>query len=271
MVTNKKALKSPPQNGELFDQQRLKCYNLLYSIKSSPGELEVSNMEKCVNESFVKKAFAGALKNLMNKVPYDKISVTQIVSLSGYSRKTFYNHFLDKDDLLVWIFQTDIQELCQKQHIKNCDDFNSFLERMSKTPMSDYMNYLRIRGEYMEENCHIYANALSSTGPNCLYNYLLKSAYHCERGLISALLDYCHIEMSEHEQDSLAVFFAGAVVNQIRNNLMHLDSNHGKYDQSVFSNGQIMWGPLSVILYIEETRNIKVDRNGPWLLNTSNE
>ena len=47
--------------------------------------------------------FAQALRQLMDEKPLAKISVGEIANRAGYSRKAFYNHFLDKNDLLNWI------------------------------------------------------------------------------------------------------------------------------------------------------------------------
>lgn len=47
----------------------------------------------------IKEGFLECIKT----TPYKKISVSQIVAESGISRKTFYYHFEDKNDLVRWI------------------------------------------------------------------------------------------------------------------------------------------------------------------------
>ena len=47
-----------------------------------------------------KKALAAALKELMTKKPLSKITVSDIISVCGVNRKTFYYHFQDIYDLL---------------------------------------------------------------------------------------------------------------------------------------------------------------------------
>ncbi len=42
-----------------------------------------------------------ALVELMDKKPYDQITVTDIVKKAGVSRMTFYRHYRDKDDILI--------------------------------------------------------------------------------------------------------------------------------------------------------------------------
>ena len=57
-----------------------------------------------------KKRIAKAFALLLEKKEFDKISVSNIMELSGIRRQTFYNYFLDKFDLIEWILKTDLQE-----------------------------------------------------------------------------------------------------------------------------------------------------------------
>lgn len=57
-----------------------------------------------------KKRIAKSLKYLMNTVDFEKISVSLIMEHAGIRRQTFYNYFLDKYDLLEWIFNTELKE-----------------------------------------------------------------------------------------------------------------------------------------------------------------
>ena len=57
-----------------------------------------------------KKRIAKSFKKLLSKQSFEKISVRQIMEDAGIRRQTFYNHFLDKYELLEWIFQTELRE-----------------------------------------------------------------------------------------------------------------------------------------------------------------
>lgn len=48
----------------------------------------------------VRDKFLGALLKLMETKPYSEISIKEICSFAGLSRRTFYNNFTEKDDLL---------------------------------------------------------------------------------------------------------------------------------------------------------------------------
>lgn len=61
-----------------------------------------------------KQIFAETLLELSKRMPVDKITVKQIVDESGLSLQTFYNHFLDKADLILWIHKSVFDEILDK-------------------------------------------------------------------------------------------------------------------------------------------------------------
>lgn len=56
----------------------------------------------------IKKALAQSLKDLVDRMPFEKITIKEIADGAGVIRVTFYNHFQDKYDLLAWIVRRDI-------------------------------------------------------------------------------------------------------------------------------------------------------------------
>lgn len=59
------------------------------------------------------KEITDALLKLMRKYPYCEISVKQIVLETGLERKTFYNNFTSKDDVLDSVINRAIREYVQ--------------------------------------------------------------------------------------------------------------------------------------------------------------
>ena len=59
------------------------------------------------DSNITKKALAGALKELMDTKPFQKISVSDICERCQMNRKSFYYHFKDKYDLMNWIYDTE--------------------------------------------------------------------------------------------------------------------------------------------------------------------
>ncbi len=52
-----------------------------------------------------KEVFGEALLTLARTESVERITVKQIVEESGLSLQTFYNHFHDKEDLIVWMYR----------------------------------------------------------------------------------------------------------------------------------------------------------------------
>lgn len=52
-----------------------------------------------------KQIFGEALLALNTKQSLDKITVAEILKKSGFSRQTFYNHFLDKQALIQYVYE----------------------------------------------------------------------------------------------------------------------------------------------------------------------
>ena len=58
----------------------------------------------------IEKALALSLKELVVRMPFEKITIKQIADGAGVIRVTFYNHFQDKYDLLAWIVRREIMD-----------------------------------------------------------------------------------------------------------------------------------------------------------------
>ncbi|MBQ8926053.1 MAG: TetR family transcriptional regulator, partial [Clostridia bacterium] len=56
-----------------------------------------------------KKAFGDALKELLKTHPFEKVTVSSICEQAHMKRTSFYYHFLDKYDLVNWIFDTEYE------------------------------------------------------------------------------------------------------------------------------------------------------------------
>ena len=67
-------------------------------------------MNTTADSNLTKRALAAAMKELMEQMPFSKISVSDIAEQCGMNRKSFYYHFKDKYDLVNWHFE----QLAQK-------------------------------------------------------------------------------------------------------------------------------------------------------------
>ena len=59
------------------------------------------------DSNITKRSLASALKELMEEMPFAKITVADICEKCGMNRKSFYYHFRDKYDLVNWIYDTE--------------------------------------------------------------------------------------------------------------------------------------------------------------------
>lgn len=91
-----------------------------------------------------KKALADALKELMQKKHFSKISIQDITDESRLSRKTFYYHFKDKYELVKWIYDEDVLPLV-----------------LNGLTYSNWKQSLYRLLEYFYENHNFYKNLIS--------------------------------------------------------------------------------------------------------------
>ena len=60
--------------------------------------------------SNTKKKIAMALRQLMNERPFEKITVQNLMNMTQMKRQSFYYHFQDTRDVLLWICRRDVFE-----------------------------------------------------------------------------------------------------------------------------------------------------------------
>ncbi|MDD7281454.1 TetR/AcrR family transcriptional regulator C-terminal domain-containing protein [Floccifex sp.] len=102
--------------------------------------------------NITKQALSNSLKQLMNEIPFDKISVGQICERCGMSRKSFYYHFKDKYDLVNWIFDSEIIKVISNDLNINC--------------YQDRWKLIEDTCDYFYENRRFYRKALQIKGQN---------------------------------------------------------------------------------------------------------
>ncbi len=144
------------------------------------------------DSNITKRALAGALRQLMEEMPFDKINVANICECCDMNRKSFYYHFKDKYDLVNWIFDTE---------------FISFTQAFSDVnQMSERIELLQEVCNYFYENRNFYRKALRITGQNSFSEHLRE---YCQP-LLKLRLAYL---LGEGADDSFTVnFFTDAAL-----------------------------------------------------------
>lgn len=124
------------------------------------------------DSNITKRALAVSLKELMEELPFDKISIAQICEKCDMHRKSFYYHFQDKYDLMNWIFDTEIITV-----IQNGDNSLS---------MDAHFAFLQDCLTYFYENRSFYRKAFQVRGQNSFREHFQEFL----RPLIQTRLEY---------------------------------------------------------------------------------
>lgn len=108
------------------------------------------------DSSITKRALANSLKELMEEKSFKKISISDICDRCQMNRKSFYYHFRDKYDLVIWIFDTECNDISQKY---------ADLDRW---------DYLNILFRYFDDNKGFYCKCLEVEGQNSLSEHFME-------------------------------------------------------------------------------------------------
>lgn len=106
-----------------------------------------------------KELLAESFLELAESKRIDKITITEITTNCGMSQPTFYHHFKDKYDLIVWIYTSRVSEVMGRI------DNKSYL----------WKDTLLDGARYYAENCEFIKNALRHTsGQDSFIEYVRK-------------------------------------------------------------------------------------------------
>lgn len=106
------------------------------------------------------KSIVEAFKELLKEKDYEKISISDITRRAEINRKTFYYHFKDIHDLVVWTFD------------------NEAIEHMRKFDMvTDYKEAIKFIMDYLEENEAFVSKIARGVAVGELRTFLYKDLY----------------------------------------------------------------------------------------------
>lgn len=141
-----------------------------------------------------KKMLAASLRKLLEKKPFSKITVTEIIADCGLNRKTFYYHFQDIYALLKWMLEQEAINV-----VKN---FNL---------ITDYEKAILFVLDYVEENRPLIRSLYGSVGYNELRNFFYEDFYQIVENLISTAEQQMQLHLDERLQRFLCQFYTGAL------------------------------------------------------------
>lgn len=68
-----------------------------------------------------KQRIGAALRQLMNERPFDKITVQNLMDATNMKRQSFYYHFRDTRDVLLWICRQELVEPLRRSELEFLD------------------------------------------------------------------------------------------------------------------------------------------------------
>jgi len=117
-----------------------------------------------MNRDHTKIIIAEALIRLVQEKPLDKITISEIISACNTSRRTFYYHFADKQDLVCWIFDWEVATHVGLQDV--------IIDKAGQRKY--FVDALR---NHLYRNRVFYVNAIRSAAGNKLRKHIFEFIY----------------------------------------------------------------------------------------------
>ena len=95
-----------------------------------------------IQRKTAKEILAESLKELSKTKPVDKITIKEITDNCGFSKRTFYHNFQDKNELILWEYSNNYKKVLSQENLKL-----SYYEIMHKLIMfvvNDYDYYKNV-------------------------------------------------------------------------------------------------------------------------------
>ncbi|MBH5318470.1 dihydroxyacetone kinase transcriptional activator DhaS [Paenibacillus sp. GSMTC-2017] len=186
-----------------------------------------------------KKMIAKSLKELMETESFHKVSVSDIMSNCQMRRQSFYYHFLDKYELLGWIYKEETKE--------NITDFIEY---------EKWENIFNQLFRYFYENQRFYRNAFKVVEQNSFNEYLFEHTKNLYIKIIDELSVGAGVSVSEEKKSFLASFYSHGFGGTIKDWI----SNDCVVDPSVMSSLMKMIIHDQLLLSLRLSANHKVEK-----------
>lgn len=163
--------------------------------------------------------FADTLKRLLKEESFQKIRVSDLCKEAGLSRKSFYNYFEDKYELLIWIFEMDMKRLLYTfgliEKEKHCSLEEMLRDVLPQIPRKMINKICEAYLTYLREHDTFYIAALSYDGQNSFRAYFAR---------ILEVITFIYIDevyILEEDRHVFAEFYADAYLVSIEKWLIH--------------------------------------------------
>lgn len=158
--------------------------------KKSAIVFPVHQLEKVTASERTKRKIALSFERVLSFRPFETLTVADITQDCGISRQTFYNHFLDKYDLVNWIYQQLLAATTRRIGID-----------------LTWEQAVRAKLTVMQENQELYSKLFKIKGADSLINTEAEIVFDYYQ---SNLLRLVGKRLNELESYSLKVYCHGA-------------------------------------------------------------
>lgn len=152
---------------------------------------EISSMQ-------TKKALAAALKKLASEKPFSKITVREIISVSGFNRNTFYYHFEDVYALLKWMLEQETIEVVKQFDL-----------------IAGYEEAILFVMDYVEKNDALLNNIYHSMGRDELQRFFYSDCIGITRSIIDQTEKIQGLAVPEDFKAFLSQFYTQAIAGML--------------------------------------------------------
>lgn len=157
-----------------------------------------------------------AFVSLCDEMSMQKVSISDIIERIGKNRKTFYYHFVDKNNLIDWIFRHDLSEalkahfpeevlVYEKDSSESTSQFPYYIRKKSGIRSLDHSEFFGVFAKVLEKRRRFYAQALADNSPNTLRRYLYELYLPAIRSDIDLILSNRYL--APNNADFLAEFY----------------------------------------------------------------
>lgn len=156
-----------------------------------------------------KQSLAEALKNALKKKKLSKITVSELIAACNINRKTFYYHFQDIYELLVWMLEQEAIEI-----VKNFD------------LVVDTEEAVGFVMDYAEKNDYIIIEAFDTIGYKYIKEFFYVDFFPIFRAAIQGGEEELNVHLDPGFREFLIEFYTDAAVGLLiewAKNRMHQD------------------------------------------------
>lgn len=157
-------------------------------------------MKQYQSSLVTKQALADALKDLMNRKPFSRITVTDITKSCGFNRKTFYYHFDDTISLLHWMLDREAVEVVKSYDL-----------------VGDMKAAIGFAVRYVRTNSHILNCAYDSLGREGIKSFLCSDFISVVRPYIDAKEKELALGVPDDYKNFLSRMYSEAIAGTLIN------------------------------------------------------